>query len=231
MKYQDDRGRYVPEIVPDEDLEQFKYHGARMGWGNSPAVLFVDITTLAREREEPYRGQTGDGVIEANVQLLEAARSADLPLFYTRPMNRADSENFRRFKGHFDRKKDRPKDSGLASGEFEIHPAIEPRDQDLVVPKPKPSMFYGTPLSSLLREGGVDTVIVTGMTTSGCVRATAIDALSRDFYTIVPPECCADRANVSHDLTLFELDMKYADVTPLETVLDRIEATFVATAD
>ena len=95
-------------------------------------------------------------------------------------------------------------------------------DGEVIIPKLRPSGFFGTSLADMLIYHQVDTVIVTGMTTSGCVRATAVDAFSYNFRVVVPEECSGDRAVVSHKVSLFDMHMKYADVVPLEAVLDRL---------
>jgi maleamate amidohydrolase len=101
----------------------------------------------------------------------------------------------------------------------EIADAIKPGPGDIVVTKSKPSAFFGTPLASMLTSLGVDTLVVTGMVTSGCVRATVIDAFSHNYRVVVPLECVADRSATSHQVNLFDMDMKYADVLPLADVL------------
>lgn len=83
----------------------------------------------------------------------------------------------------------------------------------------KPSAFFGTPLASYLIHDGCDTVVIVGMTTSGCVRATVLDAFQYNFHCIVPYECCADRSQISHKVTLFDLHMKYADVVTLDETI------------
>ncbi|MCW8173537.1 isochorismatase family protein [Natrialba swarupiae] len=105
----------------------------------------------------------------------------------------------------------------------ELADGIEPGPQDVVIDeKYKPSMFFGTQLESMLSYDGVDTLIVTGMTTSGCVRATVVDAFSYNYRIIVPEECVADRSQISHETTLFDIDMKYGDVRPLDDVLEQL---------
>jgi maleamate amidohydrolase len=105
----------------------------------------------------------------------------------------------------------------------EIADTIKPEPKDIVVTKSKPSAFFGTPLASMLVYLGVDTLVVTGMVTSGCVRATVIDAFSHNYRVIVPLECVADRSPTSHQVNLFDIDMKYADVLPLADVLAHLD--------
>ncbi|MYH54886.1 MAG: isochorismatase family protein, partial [Acidimicrobiia bacterium] len=101
----------------------------------------------------------------------------------------------------------------------EIVAEVAPLPKDLFIEKRKPSAFFGTPLSSHLTMMRADSLIVTGTTTSGCVRASAVDALSYDFKVTIPHEAVFDRGEVSHKIALFDLHMKYVDVTDLDDVL------------
>jgi nicotinamidase-related amidase len=102
--------------------------------------------------------------------------------------------------------------------------AVAPRPEDWVVYKQRPSAFFGTPLASHLVDLGVDTLVIGGQTTSGCVRATVIDAFSYGFRTIVVEECTYDRCMPSHKINLFDMHQKYADVLPIADVLASIDA-------
>ena len=101
----------------------------------------------------------------------------------------------------------------------EIDPRLEPRDDETIVLKKGASGFFGTNLASILVSQGVDSVILCGATTSGCIRATAIDLLQYGYPTLVPRECVADRAQAPHEANLFDIHAKYADVVPLEDAL------------
>jgi maleamate amidohydrolase len=100
---------------------------------------------------------------------------------------------------------------------------IAPRDGDIVIRKDKPSVFFGTPLMSYLHELQVDTLLVAGTTTSGCVRATVVDAFSYNFKVVVVEECVFDRGQASHKVNLFDMQAKYADVVPLEAALGYLD--------
>ena len=106
---------------------------------------------------------------------------------------------------------------------WQIHPAVAPQPGDVVLPKRKPSAFFGTPLVGLLIDRAVDTVVVTGGSTANCVRATAVDASSYDFRTAVVEDCVFDRFRVSHLAALFDLDRQYADVVSSDDVLAHLE--------
>jgi maleamate amidohydrolase len=101
----------------------------------------------------------------------------------------------------------------------EIVADISPQKHDFIILKKKPSVFFGTPLMSYLNKLDIDTVLVTGGTTSGCVRATVIDAFSYNFFVGVIEDCTFDRGEVTHAINLFDMDMKYADVMALHEVL------------
>ena len=105
----------------------------------------------------------------------------------------------------------------------EIDERVRPEPDEPVFRKRAASGFFGTPLAPFLAAGGCDTLVVTGCVTSGCVRATAIDAVSHGYRTIVPRECVGDRAQGPHEWNLFDIDSKYADVEPLEGVLAALD--------
>ena len=220
---------YVPDVVPEEDLAYFgksddRLESLRREWGENVALLVVDMTN-AFVSDDYYLGRsdTGQPAIEANERLIEAARGADVPVFYTRG---TDAEHFPRdYQGT-------TKSAGDTTDEFvemwetgnEIHEDLAPEPDDVVIQKPRASAFFDTHLANLLHHYDVDTLIVTGMTTSGCVRATAVDGHSSNFHVVVPVEAVADRSVISHEISLFDMDMKYADVLPVDDVLDELRA-------
>ena len=214
---------YVPEMVSKGDLEFFDKaeYGARGGWGDSPALLIVDFTKQFVSSEYQLgRSDTGKEALNATQRLLKIMRTLENPVFYTKGTDKRF--NFRAYRGHYDEKKATETSFDPGDGN-EIHSAVEPREEDVVIEKPRPSAFFDTHLSSMLRYFGIDTLVVAGMTTSGCIRATVVDSFSKNFRTIVPVECVADRSKISHEIELFHMDMKYADVTPLEKVLDELK--------
>ena len=105
---------------------------------------------------------------------------------------------------------------------YEFHADIAPRDGDILLPKKHPSAFFGTPLASYLIDLRADTLIVTGCTTSGCVRGTVVDAFAYNFRVLVPQDAVYDRSAVSHAVNLFDMSEKYADVMPVADVLSRL---------
>ena len=220
---------YVPDVVPDEDrayYENEERYGNRVGWGEEPAVLVVDMT-CAFTGEVPA---VGDPCIEANERLITAAREAGVPVFYAKP-NPAGTypEGYPKTTKASPTSTRGPADveptgdhSAWREDLDRIEPALDPREDEAVVTKSRASAFFDTHLGSLLRYHGVDTLVVGGMTTSCCIRATVVDSHSSNFRTIVPEECVADPSKISHEVGLFDMDTKFADVTPLSDVVDEL---------
>jgi nicotinamidase-related amidase len=223
-----DSGLYVPDIVPDEDrqfYERRRRYGNRVGWGDRPAVLVVDMT-LAFTEEAP----DGEACIAANERLLSAARDADVPVFYTTPTPAGTYPDGYPVTTKASPASDRgPKRTGDGDRSAwldtldRIAPALEPLPDEQVIEKPRASAFFDTHLGNVLRYEGIDTLVVAGMTTGGCIRSTVVDSHSSNFRTIVPEECVADPSGISHEVGLFDMDVKYADVTPLDEVCDTLE--------
>jgi nicotinamidase-related amidase len=130
--------------------------------------------------------------------------------------------------GVYRRKRGMPDTEGwcLADSEgAQIHAAVAPEADDIVLPKCKPSAFFGTPLLALLIDRDIDTLLVCGGSTSNCVRATAVDAASFNFRTIVVADCVFDRFEISHLVALFDLDRQYADVVSLTEAVEGLAAS------
>lgn len=189
--------------------------GGRVGFGDAPAVLVVDFQNGFTDPQSPVGGDLSRS-IEATVTLLEAARAHALPIAYTAvgfdPSLRDGATWLRKMPGL----------GVLVDGTAAcaIDPRVAPEPGEPVWVKRASSAFFGTPLISFLTAERVDTLVVVGCVTSGCIRATTIDAVSWGYRTIVPRECVGDRAEGPHDWNLFDIDSKYADVVPLSAVLD-----------
>ena len=214
---------YVPDIIPPEERERYAKGnmGKRVGFGPRPAVLVVDMTRAFTEDRFPLGCRAAGVPCAAAIRtLLEAVRPLGVPVLYTRYDAFAADAQWGRW---LDKGTGAEPDSLMRGPEaHEIADAVKPAAGDIVVTKSKPSAFFGTPLASMLTYLGVDTVVVTGMVTSGCVRATVIDAFSHNYRVIVPLECVADRSPTSHQVNLFDMDMKCADVLPLADVLAQL---------
>jgi maleamate amidohydrolase len=197
-------------------------HGAafsgRLGWGATPAVVVVDLVRAYTEPGGPFELPDPGPAVTATAALVDAARAAGRPVVWTVVRYAADLADG----GLFVRKV--PALAAFADGapggwgELTLAPA----PGELVVVKQYASAFVGTSLAATLHTSGVDTVVVAGVSTSGCIRATATDALNHGLRPIVVREACADRSAELHDQNLRDLDAKYADVVPLEEALTHL---------
>jgi maleamate amidohydrolase len=211
----------------DKKVYQGAGLGTKMGIGNKPALVIVDVQygftgdspENIEESIQKYPTSCGESswtAIGHIKQLLGAAREAELPVFYTIIEGSKTSSNDRvAIKGNIF---DHP---ALLEGEkgTQVVEELKPQYGEIVISKKKPSAFFGTPLNSYLTANQVDSLIVTGCTTSGCVRATVIDAFSNNYRVVVPEECSFDRGIASHAINLFDMQQKYADVVPIEEVI------------
>ncbi|MDP2728302.1 MAG: isochorismatase family protein [Dehalococcoidia bacterium] len=207
------------DVVPESDKRTFTKAGmgGTMGVGERLAIVVVDMTYGFTDSRFPLgNSEMGQPTTQAIRRLLDSARPKGLPIFFTVPERGPQPAERGRWKSSWEAAKLEP---GLPPAN-EIVEELEPLPGETIIKKRGPSGFFGTDLVSMLIFNSVDTLIVTGMTTSGCVRATVVDAFSYNFRVIVPQECSGDRAVVSHKVSLFDMHMKYADVTPLEAVLN-----------
>jgi maleamate amidohydrolase len=198
--------------------------GSRVGIGDHPAVLVVDLQYGFTDPSTPLGGDL-DEVVAATDALLAVARRNAFPVAFT-AVAFHETQLERTTWLH-----KMPGLRSLVSGthECEIDRRVAPIADEPVFEKQAASAFFGTSLVSYLVGAGVDTVVVTGCVTSGCVRASVVDAISWGFRTIVPEECVGDRAPGPHAWNLFDMDSKYADVEPLEDVITALESTLTAT--
>ncbi|MGB0096331.1 MAG: isochorismatase family protein [Solirubrobacteraceae bacterium] len=189
--------------------------GRRQGAGTRPALVVVDMNYGFTDPESPLHCDT-DRAVAANVRLLAAARDAGCPIaFTTLEYDAAGQEVARAFINKV------PTLLTLAPGTRwpKIDERIAPRPGEPVLSKLFASAFFGTPLGALLASHHCDTVVVTGASTSGCVRATAVDGMQYGYRVVVPRDAVADRAAGPHEASLFDIDAKYGDV--LSTRRDR----------
>jgi maleamate amidohydrolase len=193
--------------------------GERGGFGRRPALVVIDMTLGFTDPESPLACDLEEPV--ASIQkLLDSARRARIPVAFTTVAYReSDKLTAAAFIDKI------PALLTLEAGSrwAEIDPRIAPRETGPVLNKLFASGFYGTGLPSLLAAAGVDTLIVTGASTSGCVRATAVDALQYGYRPIVPREAVGDRNPDAHEANLYDIDAKYGDVVPVDEVLEYLE--------
>jgi maleamate amidohydrolase len=205
-------------------------YGVKFGFGERPAVLIVDVNydfvghkpaPILESIEVWYNscGEEGWKGVFAIQRLLEAARAKSLPVVYTTGVKpRSDGLGLGLWRNS--RVRERPAAEGFIG--TDIVEEIAPESNDIVIHKTRPSAFFGTPLLSYLIELNTDSLLVCGATTSGCVRATVIDAFSNNFRVSVVEECTFDRGEVSHAINLFDMDSKYADVVKLEEAIEYV---------
>jgi maleamate amidohydrolase len=183
-------------------------------FGSSPALLIVDVVMAYLDPASPLYAGVEDA-LAANIALAAAARAAGVPVLFTRVIYGPGGVDG----GLFYRKVPALKcfDAGSPLGAFP--PGLQPAPGDTIVTKQYASAFFGTSLASTLAALRIDTVLITGFSTSGCVRATALDALQHGFAPFVVREACGDRDPRPHDANLFDLSRKYAEVVGLDQAL------------
>jgi nicotinamidase-related amidase len=208
--------------MSDEQAKQV-YDAARLGQsitlGSRPAVLVVDFSCGFTDPECTL-GSDLTSQVEATKRLLDAARAKGVPVIFTT----IGYEPSLKDGGLWLQKAPALGDLQIGGRWVEIDPRLEPRDDETIVLKKGASAFFGTNLPSILTSLHVDTVILCGATTSGCIRATAIDLLQHSYPTLVPRECVGDRAQAPHDANLFDIQAKYADVVSLDEALGYVES-------
>jgi maleamate amidohydrolase len=206
----------------DETEEYYSARGlgARVGFGRRPALLVIDMTRAFCDPSYKV-GADLTATIEAIAPLLEASRAVRVPVVYTTIAYREDGADGGVFLEKIPSLRELRLDDPATS---EFDPRIAPAKGDTVIAKKFPSAFFGTSLASMLVARGVDTLVLTGCSTSGCIRATAIDAVSNGYRVIVPEEAVADRVPGPHYANLFDINAKYGDVLPLAEVLQALGA-------
>lgn len=208
--------------MTDDGLRE-SYAGAfdgRLEAGRKPALLIVDVVAAYLDPASPLYA-AGEAALAVNVRLAAAARTARVPVVLTNVVYQADGIDG----GHFYRKVPALK-AFLAGSPLGAFPAVlQPARDDIVVTKQYASAFFGTSLAATLRAMNVDTVLITGFSTSGCVRASALDALQHGLIPFVVRDACADRHPGPHEANLFDLQAKYAEVIDEATALALLNAT------
>ena len=192
--------------------------GQRLGYGERPAILVVDLQVGFTAPEiSPIAGDLSAAIAATN-RVLAAGRKCAAPVVFTvvayDPACPGDDA------GLWPRKGPELLTLTLGSDLVKLDPRVDHQPGDLVIVKKYASAFFGTHLAALLTAKRIDTLVVTGCTTSGCVRASVVDALGYGFRPIVPSEAVGDRAQEPHEASLFDLAAKYADVVPVEEAVE-----------
>jgi len=192
--------------------------GTPMSFGKKPAIIMVDFVRAYFEPgAQLYMGK--DDCLHSAARLLQAARDAGILVVHTRVSFTEGGADG----GHFFKKVGALKHFVGETALGQIMPEVEPQSGEPVLVKQYASSFFGTSLSATLASQGIDTLIVTGVSTSGCVRATAVDAIQHGFLPIVPREAVGDRADGPHEANLFDIQQKYGEVVSEADVLDYLQ--------
>ena len=204
-----------------ETFDEYRRKGfaVRSGYGNRPALLIVDFIYGFTDPTTPLGGDFSDQ-LAVTARLLDAFRAATLPIVYTTVAYEPDFSDA----GVFIKKV--PSLSILVKGSkmTEVDDRIRPHYTDHIVEKKFASAFFGTDTDAYLKARGVDTVIMTGCTTSGCIRASAIDSMQNGYLTVVVRDGVGDRADGPHEANLFDIDAKYGDVVSSLEALDYVRS-------
>ena len=216
------------DVVTPDLVEIYASYRRKVFVGANPALLAIDLYELVYRggprppadlvKTHPSScGEYAYAAIEPTKHLFAAARAAGLPIFYSTGDVRAES----RPSLVTATKRNKPP---LDSADFAIRPEFKPQSQDVVITKQRASAFFGTPLVAHLTQLGVQTLIICGESTSGCVRASAVDAYSHGYHVVLVEECCFDRSLLSHKVNLFDMHHKYCDVMHVSEVVAHLDS-------
>jgi nicotinamidase-related amidase len=193
--------------------------GDEVGMGNRPALVVIDLINAFTDAETNL-GADFDAVVEQTERLLAAFRERDLPRYFTTV---AYEESYGDA-GRFIEKVPALRELEAGTDAVAVDGRLDPEAGERVILKKYASAFFGTDLGTELTTDGVDTLVLAGVTTSGCVRATAVDSLQHGYRTVVPADAVGDRADGPHRANLFDIDQKYGDVVATDDVLERLAA-------
>jgi maleamate amidohydrolase len=203
----------------DEEFFHERGFGIKIGFGEKPAVIIIDMLKGFTDTSMPL-GADLESQLEAQKPLLAAAHQRDIPcIFSTVTYDEAEAKDAGlwvvKMKGTLTLK--------AGTEAVKVDPRLDMGPNDILLVKKYASCFFGTDLTSRLNSRRVDTLIITGCTTSGCVRATAVDAIQNGFRPMVVREAVGDRSASAHEQSLFDLNAKYADVVSLDETLQYLK--------
>ena len=193
--------------------------GGRVGWGSRPALLVIDMAGAWTTPGERLGSDLG-GVMTAILELLPIARRQAMPIYFT-TMAYGSAEEAGEV---VCLKLPHTREMMRGSARVQLAPELERQPHEPLIEKPRASAFFGTNLLPMLIAAQVDTVIVTGCSTSGCIRGTCESAHSYNYHVIVPAEAVGDRSASAHEANLFDIDARYADVMPLAEVREHLRS-------
>ena len=211
------------DLIDADTIEIYRAYWRKTFVGDNPAVLAIDLYNKAyqggnrpvREVDREFSGSCGELAWKAlplTQKLFAAARRARVPVIYT--TRHVDTRGVQSTNRTMGRQRD---------DTYDIKAELAPQPGELVIYKERASGFFGTPLIAHLRKIGADSLIILGESTSGCVRASTVDAYSYGFHSVVVEECTFDRSMLSHKVNLFDLHHKYADVMHVDDVVEHLE--------
>lgn len=220
------------DVISPEVLKTYEPYRRATFVGERPALLAIDLYNFVYRGDpdkEPHQlvddfpgacGKYAQETIEPTKALFSSCRAAGLPIIYLTGSTR---------KGRV-RSTNRQNGYDVGDDMLDIHPAFSPLDGDIVIRKERASAFHSTPLIAHLTRLGVGSLIVCGESTSGCVRASVVDAYSYGYHVTIAEECVFDRSELSHKINLFDMHHKYADVMGLDEITDHLRNNNAITA-
>ena len=212
----------------DDDLAA-NYVGAfdgRLSFGKRPALLIVDFVMAYLDKSSPLYAHVEDA-LESNIRLLAAARAAGIPVIFTNVVYEKDGADG----GLFYKKIPSLRVFVKGSPYGAFPPSLQPLDGERIISKQFASAFFGTALTDILTTAVIDTLLITGLSTSGCVRATALDALQSGFAPFVVSDACGDRHSAPHDANLFDLQAKYAEVVSEGEAIEFLRSSALSSSE
>ena len=207
--------------MEDYDADHIKrgYRWDKIGFGKKPAILVIDLQRYFTDEDSPMGGSPGSLKAARNTSiLLKAAREKGILIIYTVLGFRQDGKDM----GFWPKKIPNLANCTIGSKWLEMREEVKEKPEDVVLVKKMSSAFFGTELITILNSHSIDTTVITGFATSGCVRATVVDSFSYGFRTSLVEDCCGDQSEGPHEANIMDMNNKYADIISLEEALEYI---------
>lgn len=215
-----DKDVFLDAVKHAHDLWATRGLGGKVGYGKRPVVLIGDLIRANIQGDEAFACDAGKS-IEAARKVLSIARKRGIPIIFTTPIWEPDMSDA----GLWVKKLGPLREFMAGSPTVEVDPRLERKPSEPLIVKKYTSCFFATDLLRRLISLRVDTIILFGASTSGCVRATAVDAMGYNFHTIVVKEGVIDRIPLCHEAALFDIESRYGDVEPVDNVIKYLEET------